>query len=140
MLQLEASLLRLPSLHSGSSPAFPFTYRGYLYEVHVDVQFSGNIYAHLKFTVYGRKHTNKQTHTRVLQCSPASVGLAQARPNYFHKTRELLQSLICSKLSLSMKHYVHFCRVVTFHLVHSKISMNIIILLLPPFTSQRYSC
>ena len=45
--------------------------------MHEDVQFSGNIYAHLKFTVYGRK----QTYTRVLQCSPASVGLAQARPN-----------------------------------------------------------
>ena len=41
--------------------------------MHEDVQFSGNIY----FTVYGRK----QTFTRVLQCSPASVGLAQARPN-----------------------------------------------------------
>ena len=45
--------------------------------MHEDVQFSGNIYAHLKFMVYGRK----QTYTRVLQCSPASVGLAQARPN-----------------------------------------------------------
>ena len=32
--------------------------------------------AHLKFTVYGRKYKC------VLQCSPASVGLAQARPNY----------------------------------------------------------
>ena len=25
--------------------------------------------------------TKKQTYTRVLQCSPASVGIAQARPN-----------------------------------------------------------
>ena len=46
--------------------------------MHKDVQFLENIYAHLKFTVYGCK----QTYTRVLQCSPASVGLAQARPNY----------------------------------------------------------
>ena len=34
----------------------------YLYEVHEDVQFSGKIYAHLKFTVYGRKQTNRHTH------------------------------------------------------------------------------
>ena len=26
--------------------------------------------------------TSKQTYTHVLQCSPASVGLAQARPNH----------------------------------------------------------
>ena len=25
--------------------------------------------------------TSKQTYTRILQCSPASVGLAQGRPN-----------------------------------------------------------
>ena len=35
-------------------------------------------YAHLKFTVSGR---SKHTHTRA-QCSHASVGLAQARPNH----------------------------------------------------------
>ena len=28
------------------------------------------------------KQTYIHTYTRVLQCSPASVGLAQARPNY----------------------------------------------------------
>ena len=41
--------------------------------------------AHLKLTVdlSGRsKPTNKHAHTRV-QCSHASVGLAQARPNQF---------------------------------------------------------
>ena len=38
---------------------------------------------HLKFTVYGRKQANKQAYTRArAQCSHASVGLAQARPNY----------------------------------------------------------
>ena len=63
-LQLEASLLRLLMLHSGSSPA-------------ADVQFSENIYVHLKFTVNGCK----QTYTHFLQCSSASVGLTQARPN-----------------------------------------------------------
>ena len=57
VLQHEASPLRLPTLHSGSSPALPFTYLGYLYEVHEDVQFVGKIYVHLKFTVYGHKHT-----------------------------------------------------------------------------------
>ena len=37
-------------LHSGSSPAFHI--------VHKDVQFSGNIYAHLKFIVYGCEQTD----------------------------------------------------------------------------------
>ena len=38
-------------------------------------------WAHLKFTVSGRsKQTSTDTHTRA-QCSHASVGLAQARPN-----------------------------------------------------------
>ena len=39
---------------------------------------------HIKFTVYGRKQasTNVRTYVNTLpQCSPASVGLAQARPN-----------------------------------------------------------
>ena len=31
------------------------------------------------------KQANKPTYTHVLQCSPASVGLAQARPNYYPK-------------------------------------------------------
>ena len=38
-----------------------------------------------KFTVYSRKQTDRrtdrQTYTRVLQCSHASVGLTQAHPN-----------------------------------------------------------
>ena len=38
--------------------------------------------AHLKFTVYGRKRTVGRTYTHTsAQCSSASVGLAQARPN-----------------------------------------------------------
>ena len=36
--------------------------------------------AHLKFTVYGRKQARTYVNT-LPQCSPASVGLAQARPN-----------------------------------------------------------
>ena len=36
--------------------------------------------AHLKFSVYGRKQTDIHAHARA-QCSHASVGLAQARPN-----------------------------------------------------------
>ena len=39
-------------------------------------------YAHLKFTVCGRSiDSPTYTHMRA-QCSHASVGLAQARPNY----------------------------------------------------------
>ena len=36
--------------------------------------------AYLKFLVYGHKQTDIHTHARA-QCSHASVGLAQARPN-----------------------------------------------------------
>jgi len=36
---------------------------------------------HLKFSVYGHKQTDRHTHARA-QCSHASVGLAQAHPNY----------------------------------------------------------
>ena len=42
---------------------------------------------HLKFSVYGRKQTDKHTyiHTHAhAQCNHASVGLSQARPNYMH--------------------------------------------------------
>ena len=81
ILQFEPSQLQLLTLHSGSSPALSFTCvfmpieATYIYKVHDDVQFSWIfMYVHLKFMVYGRKHT------RVLQCSPASVGLVQACP------------------------------------------------------------
>jgi len=48
--------------------------------------------APLKFMVYGRKqtyiHTYIHTYTQLPQCSHASVGLAQARPNYVHLQTE----------------------------------------------------
>ena len=49
-----------------------------------DVQFLGNILnVHLKFTVYGHKHSRSVVYTHTsAQCSPTSVGLAQARPNH----------------------------------------------------------
>ena len=43
------------------------------------VYFNSYPFVQFKFSVYG--HTYR-TYTRVLQCSHASVGLAQARPNY----------------------------------------------------------
>ena len=46
--------------------------------------------AHLKFSVYGRKQTDIHTHARA-QCSHASVGLAQARPNYTGKFKIYLK-------------------------------------------------
>ena len=49
-------------------------------------------YAHLKFTVYGRKQASKHTHAHV-QCSPASVGLTQARPKHEIITCLLLMQL-----------------------------------------------
>ena len=71
VLQLEPSPLRLLPLHSGSSPALP-----YLLSARGRSIFGKYLNVHLKFTVYGRKHVNT-----LPQCSPASVGLAQARPN-----------------------------------------------------------
>ena len=51
-----------------------------------------------KFTVYGHKQASRHTH--VLQCSPASVGLAQAPPQltlgretFFPKSKPSLHSL-----------------------------------------------
>ena len=85
VLQLQLSPLRLPTMHSSSSPAFSLVPRPHgpmpihllRLSRHKDVQFSENIYAHLKFTIYGRK----QTYTHVMQHSPASVGFTQAHPN-----------------------------------------------------------
>ena len=70
------------TLRSGSSPSptrqragpawnHPWTFS--LHEIFTCV--------HLKFTVYGRKQTDRHTHN-FRNCSHASVGLAQARPNY----------------------------------------------------------
>ena len=49
------------------------------YTAYEHVQFSGNVYAHLKFTVYGRK----QTYACISQCSPTSVQLSKAHPNKY---------------------------------------------------------
>ena len=54
--------------------------------------------AHLKFTVSGRsKQTNKHTHTSA-QCSHASVGLTQARPNNSNIALDSWAFLISMKL------------------------------------------
>ena len=60
MLKLEPSPLRLPTLHSGSSQALPFTY-----QVHKEVQFSGIFKCAFKIYSYGHKQTSTlQTHFR----------------------------------------------------------------------------
>ena len=38
-------------------------------------------FVYFKFSVYGHTYVSRHTYTHVLQCSPASVGLAQACPN-----------------------------------------------------------
>ena len=80
-----------------------------LLEIHrINFRFSVSVnlkctyaFIQVKFSVYG----HMQTYTRVLQCSPASVGLAQARPNehniwviseYFNKSKLLLKAVACS--------------------------------------------
>ena len=45
---------------------------------------------HLKFTVYGRKQASRYVNT-LPQCSPASVGLTQARPNEGAVAHELFK-------------------------------------------------
>ena len=53
-----------------------------LHEVHEDVQFSGNIYAHLKFTLYVWLQTSKQANIHM--CLAMQSQLAQAHPmNHF---------------------------------------------------------
>ena len=47
-----------------------FSQRGYCYSTNMKV-----------FSVYGHTYASKPTFTCILQCSPSSVGLAQARPN-----------------------------------------------------------
>ena len=48
------------------------------------------MYLFVQFGVYGHMQTeDRQPYTRVLQCSPASVGLTQAHPNYFNIVHEL---------------------------------------------------
>ena len=47
------------------------------------MHFGKYLNAHLKFTEYGRKQASTYVNT-LPHCSPASVGLAQARPNYVY--------------------------------------------------------
>ena len=75
VLKLEPSLLRLPMLHSGSSPALPFTY--------LMRMFNFRELFKRAFKIYGIwPQANKHITNTLPQCSPASVGLAQAHPNY----------------------------------------------------------
>ena len=68
------------------------------FEVHMYLRFRS---FNLNFR-YMATHTqtDRHTYTRVLQCSPASVGLAQARPNYLFS----LQRCLCAYLILT---YIH---------------------------------
>ena len=69
----------MPTLRSGSSPSPTRQWAGHIActkGLHEIIK-----YAHLKFTVYGRKHTYIHTHN-FRQCSHASVGLTQAHPNH----------------------------------------------------------
>ena len=60
----------------------------------------------LKFMVYGLT----QTYTRILQCSPASVGLTQARPNYY---------MYCLCLAISIRLvFSSWCHDLWYHLLY----------------------
>jgi len=65
----------VPTLRSGSSPSPTRQRRG-----HIRMRETTRVRS-FKFTVYGCKQTDIHTHN-FRKCSHASVGLAQARPNY----------------------------------------------------------
>ena len=55
-------------------------------EMHVYLCFcSFNLNFQYKLWPHIRQQTDRQTYTRILQCSPASVGLAQAHPKYIFR-------------------------------------------------------
>ena len=53
----------------------------------------------VQFLVYGHTQTDRQTYTRVLQCSHASVGLAQARPNNISAFLSIVQNIRLSRIA-----------------------------------------
>ena len=86
VLKLEPSLLRLPTLDSGSSPALPLKCMR---------TFNFRKIFKCTFKIYGiwpqaQSVGWSHTHTSA-QCSPASVGLAQARPNYHAACKYTIQ-------------------------------------------------
>ena len=66
-------------------------------------------HAHLKFMVYGRKHTHAHS-----QCSHASVGLAQARPNYFVNKIFVISRLI-TKFMKIWSYTISMCMLLPLH-------------------------
>ena len=61
--------------------------------------FGKYLYVHLKFTVYGCKQASTYVNT-LLQCCPASVGLAQACPNYIYHTENV--TTVCIRILYSL--------------------------------------
>ena len=76
-VKLEPFPLRLSTLHSGSSPALPFTSSAQGHSI-----FGKYLNAHLKFTVYGRKQANKHVdiHTHFRNVVPLMWGLLRLTP------------------------------------------------------------
>ena len=51
-----------------------------------------------KFSVYGHTYVHKQACTRILKCSPASMGLAQAPPKYLPSSQQhVVVTACCNK-------------------------------------------
>ena len=76
MLKFEPSQLQFPMLHSGSSTAMSFTY----YTKCTRTFNFCEIFKRAFKIMWPQAH--KYVTNTLPQCSPASVGLAQARPNY----------------------------------------------------------
>ena len=121
-LKFELSPLQLPTLHSCSrlvsrsqthsqslhgyarsavaqhcpSPSYLLSPRG-------RSTFGKYFNAYLKFTVYGRKQARTYVNT-LPQCSPASVGLAQARPNKWKVV------IFCVQSTVSNNEYIVACK------------------------------
>ena len=110
MLKLGPCPLRLPTLHSGSSPALPFTLLRLPTKCTRTFNFR-EIFKHA-FKIYGIwPQANKHVHIHTLpQCSPASVGLAQAHPNYSsYESFSLILEMDCINPERRTPTYSYVC-------------------------------
>ena len=88
---LELSPLRLPTLHSGSSPALPCTRTFNFWEIFK--------HAFQIYSIWPQAH--KHITNALLQRSSTSVGLIQARPNPPHDSKTSSDITTCHLVAIS---------------------------------------
>ena len=107
VLKLEPSPLRLPMLHSGSSPA--------LSSLSTKCTRTFNFREIFKraFKIYGIwPQANTYVTNTLPQCSPTSVGLAQACPNNAQTSHlfmhVLIQTVYCTRITCIVRDHKHW--------------------------------